>query len=107
MHIEFIDKNAPDSSNRTIGDHNLISDEIRPIPIVKPLLPVESYDIAIYSGEGDILWNQEDSNPTSGRSFERVILDEPYEGNITISITDIRSPLTSVIDSVQLPAVLR
>lgn len=107
MHIEFLDRNAPDQTNQTIGDHDLISDELRPIPIVNPLLPVESYDIAIYSEQGDILWNQMNSNPTSGRSFERVILDEPYDGNITISITDIRSPLTSVIDSVQLPAVLR
>ena len=107
MHIEFLDRNASEQTNQTIGDHDLISDELRPVPIVKPLLPIESYDIAIYSEQGDILWNQENSNPTSGRSFERVTLDEPYNGNVTISITDIRSPLTSVVDSVQLPAVIK
>jgi hypothetical protein len=84
----------------------IYSDELRPVPIIKPLLPVESYDIAIYSELGEILWNQNDNRPSSGRGFERVILGEPYEGNITISITDIRSPFTTVVDSVQLPAIL-
>jgi hypothetical protein len=55
---------------------------------------------------GDVLWNQENKSPSSGRAFERVILDEPYEGNITISITDIRT-VTGLIDSVQLPVILR
>jgi hypothetical protein len=105
MHIEFLDASAPDQTDRTIGQ-DLLSDELRPVPVVKPLLPVESYDIAIYSELGDILWNQNDNRPASGRGFERVILDEPYEGNITISVTDIRSPFTTVVDSVQLPAIL-
>jgi hypothetical protein len=105
MHIEFLDASAPDQTDRTIGQ-DLLSDELHPVPIVKPLLPVESYDIAIYSELGDILWNQNDNRPASGRGFERVILDETYEGNITVSVTDIRSPFTTVADSVQLPAVL-
>jgi hypothetical protein len=105
MHIEFLDASAPDQTNQTIGQ-DLLSDELRPVPVIKPLLSVESYDIAIYSELGEILWNQNDNRPSSGRGFERVILDEPYEGNITISITDIRSPFTTVVDSVQLPAIL-
>ena len=106
MHIEFLDPNAPNQTERVIGENNLISDELRPVPVIKPLLPVENYDIALISASGDVLWNQENKSPSSGRAFERVILDEPYEGNITISITDIRS-VTGLIDSVQLPAVLR
>jgi hypothetical protein len=44
-------------------------------------------------------------NTSAGRAFERVILDQPYEGDITISITGIQSSLTSLVDSVQLPAM--
>jgi hypothetical protein len=106
MHIEFLDPKAPDQAERIIGEHNLISDELRPVPIIKPLLPVENYDIEIISVSGDVLWNQEDKSPSAGRTIERVILDQPYEGNITISITDIQSPLTSLVDSVQLPVRL-
>jgi hypothetical protein len=106
MHIEFLDPNAPNQTERVIGEHNLISDELRPVPVIKSLLPVENYDIALISASGDILWNQENKSPSSGRAFERVILDEPYEGNITISVTDIRSSMTGLIDSVQLPVVL-
>jgi hypothetical protein len=106
MHIEFLDPNALDQAERIIGEHNLISDELDPTPIIKPLLPVENYDIEIISASGDVLWNQEDKSPSAGRAFERVILDQPYEGNITISITDIQSSLTSLVDSVQLPAML-
>lgn len=106
MHIEFLDPNVTDQAERVIGEHNLISDELSPVPVIKPLLPVENYDIAIISAIGDVLWNQEDKSPSSGRAFERVILDQPYEGNITISITDVRSPMTNLVDSVQLPAVL-
>jgi len=106
MQIEFLNPNAPDQADRIIGEHNLISDELHAVPIIKPLLPVENYDIAIISEQGEVLWNQDNNSPASGRGFERVILGQPYEGNITISITDIQSPLTSLVDSVQLPAVL-
>ena len=106
MHIEFLDPNALDPAERIIGEQNLISDELRPVPVIKPLLPAENYDIALISASGDVLWNQENKSPSSGRAFERVVLDQPYEGNITISITDIRSPMTNLVDSVQLPAVL-
>ncbi len=67
---------------------------------------MESYDIATYSEPGNLLWNQNDNRLTSGRGIERVIQGEPYEGNITISITDICSPFTTVVDSVQLPVSL-
>lgn len=107
MQIEFLDSNAPVQTDQSIMEYDLLSDELRPVPISKPLLPVTNYDIAIYSEGGDILWNQNDNSPTAGRSLERVIFDEPYEGGITISITDIRSPLTDTVDSVQLPAVVR
>jgi len=106
MHIEFLDPNALDPAERIIGEQNLISDELRPVPVIKPLLPAENYDIEIISASGDVLWNQENKSPSAGRAFERVVLDQPYEGNITISITDIRSPMTNLVDSVQLPAVL-
>ncbi|MGH9987782.1 MAG: hypothetical protein ACRD8W_27895 [Nitrososphaeraceae archaeon] len=106
MQIQFLDANAPDPANRTITAHNMISDGLQPTPIIEPLLPVSNYDLTIFSEEGDIIWQQNDRATTGGRGFERVILDDPYEGGITISITDIRSPQNNSIDSVQFPARL-
>jgi hypothetical protein len=48
MHIEFLDPNAPNQAERVIGEHNLTSDELRPIPVIKSLSPVENYDIALF-----------------------------------------------------------
>jgi len=106
IQIQFLDANTPDPSNKNISVHNMISDELHPTPIIDPLLPVSSYDLTIFSQEGEILWQQEDIAPTGGRSVERVILDDPYYGGITISITDIRSPQNNSVDSVQFPAKL-
>jgi len=106
IQIQFLDANASDPSNRNISVHNMISDELQPTPVIDPLLPVSNYDLTIFSEEGDILWQQDDIAPTGGRSVERVILDDPYQGKITISITDIRSPQNDNVDSVQFPAKL-
>lgn len=49
---------------------------------------------------------RDDVAPTGGRGVERIILDNPFEGGIAISITDIRSPQNDSVDSVQFPAIL-
>lgn len=106
LQIQFLDTNASDPANRTIPTHNMISDELQPTPVIEPLLPVSNYDLTIFSEDGDIIWQRNDIAPTGGRGVERVILDNPYEGGITISITDIKSPQNDSVDSVQFPATL-
>ncbi|MGH9976165.1 MAG: hypothetical protein ACRD8Z_10080 [Nitrososphaeraceae archaeon] len=41
MQLEFLDANAPEKTNRNIGNQDLITDELHPVPVVEPLLPVE------------------------------------------------------------------
>lgn len=106
MQILFLDASAPEPENRTLPKFNLLSDELKSIPVIKPLIPVTNYDITIYSQEGEILWQENNNTPSGGRAVERVILDNPYEGIITISITDITSPIDDGVDAVQIPARL-
>jgi hypothetical protein len=53
------------------------------------MVPIKSYDIAIYSDDGRELWKKENQDVQGGRAYERVTLEEPYTGNITISIQNI------------------
>lgn len=84
IQVRFLDANAPDPANKTVGAHNMISDGLQPIPVIEPLLPVSYFDFTIFSERGDIIWQQNDRAPIGGRGIKRVILDDPYQGNITI-----------------------
>jgi hypothetical protein len=42
--------------------------------------------MTVYSDDGRELWKKENQAVQGGRAYERVTLEEPYTGNITISI---------------------
>ena len=72
-------------------------------------MPVESYDMAIYTPDGRKLWEQLDQPGQGGRGTQRIDLDSNYTGPVTIDISDIRpgeggnetSTATDMADSVK------
>lgn len=58
--------------------------------IIESTLPVESYDIAIYAGDGRVLWEKADQPGLGGRGTQRINFEDDYTGPVTINITDIR-----------------
>jgi hypothetical protein len=54
-------------------------------------MPVDSYDISIYDSKGHVLWNKTHEMPRAGSGFERVTFSNPYKGEITIQINNIKS----------------
>ena len=53
-------------------------------------MPVESYDMAIYTPDGRKLWEQLDQPGQGGRATQRIELDSNYTGPVSIDISDIR-----------------
>jgi hypothetical protein len=82
-------------SNLTMDFGRSISSEVSNLSTVEPIVPIDSFDIAIYDDKGNELWSKMDQIPTAGRSPLRVMLDPNYSGGITIAVTDIKSPLKS------------
>ena len=58
--------------------------------IVASLLPIESYDITIYSQDGAILWQKLNEPGYGGRPGQRIVLENQYTGPVTIEVTNIR-----------------
>ena len=58
--------------------------------LIERMVPIQSYDIAIYSDDGRELWKKENQPVQGGRAYERVTLEKPYTGNITVSIYNIK-----------------
>jgi hypothetical protein len=83
------------NSNLTMDFQRSISSEVSNLSTVEPIVPIDSFDIAIYDDQGKELWNKTDQTLTAGRSPIRVMLDPNYSGGITITVDDIKSPLTS------------
>lgn len=97
MQILFLNANAPEdmaevipktetnfTSMSTVGSSGYTDPSI-----ILPLMPVESYDITIYSDNGNVLWNKANQAVHGGRAFERVIFENDYAGPITIKIDNI------------------
>jgi hypothetical protein len=53
-------------------------------------MPVESYDMAIYTPDGRKLWEQLDQPGVGGRATQRIELDSNYTGPVTIDISNIK-----------------
>ena len=53
-------------------------------------IPVESYDMAIYTPDGRKLWEKLDQPGQGGRATQRIELNSNYTGPVTIGISDIR-----------------
>jgi hypothetical protein len=53
-------------------------------------LPVESYDMILYSPDGNKLWEKLDQPGLGGRGTQRIVLESDYRGPVTVEISDIR-----------------
>jgi hypothetical protein len=58
--------------------------------LIERMVPIQSYDISIYSDDGRELWKKSNQAVQGGRAYERVTLEKPYTGNITVSIFNIK-----------------
>jgi predicted secreted protein with PEFG-CTERM motif len=53
-------------------------------------LRVDSYDMTLYSQDGKKLWEKLDQPGEGGRATQRIVLDSPYRGPVTVQLSDIR-----------------
>jgi hypothetical protein len=58
--------------------------------LIESMVPIQSYDMTVHSDDGRELWKKENQAVQGGRAYERVTLEQPYTGNITISIQNIK-----------------
>src|SRR5919205_467352 len=102
MEIDFLNASAPLPSAKTIPpkDTGIKSEESTgasashvPVPsVIQPNVPVDSYDITIYSDHGKVLWNKVNQPVTGGRGLQTVkFTNGGYTGSMTIQITNIKS----------------
>ena len=102
MEIDFLNASAPLPTAKTvpqkessIKSESPVGASVNQIPtpsIIKTTVPIDSYDITIYSDDGRQLWKKLNQPVTAGRGVQRVIFDNiNYTGGITIQITNIKS----------------
>jgi hypothetical protein len=104
IELVFLNASAPEPSSATVPQREgnatgsgteagltvpgSETDEPLPTPI-EHTLPIESYDIAVYSSDGAELWKQVDQPGAGGRGTQRLTLGN-YTGPVTIEVTDIK-----------------
>jgi hypothetical protein len=102
MEIDFQNASAPLPSGKTVPQKESrirsespvgASANQMPTPsIIQTTVPIDSYDITIYSEHGKELWKKLNQPVTAGRGVQRVVFpDSNYTGGITIQITNIKS----------------
>ena len=100
MEVVFLNSSAPTPNSKTVpqletknvsGETTVNASGFTQPGILQRLMPVDSYDISIYDSKGNILWNKTHEMPHAGSGFERVIFSNPYKGDITIQINNIKS----------------
>ena len=95
MEIVFLNASAPPATTQTFPttetnqSESVGSTGYTDPSLIERMVPIKSYDIAIYSDDGRELWKKENQAVQGGRAYERVTLEEPYTGNVTISIRNI------------------
>jgi hypothetical protein len=95
MEVVFLNASAPRATSQTFPttetnqSDTVGSTGYTDPSLIERMVPIKSYDIAIYSDDGRELWKKENQAVQGGRSYERVTLEEPYTGSITISIRNI------------------
>ena len=99
MEIVFLNASAPPASpqtfpmtetNETGGPTTMGATGYTNPSLIERMVPIKSYDIAVYSDDGRELWKKENQAVQGGRAYERVTLEKPYTGNITVSIFNIK-----------------
>jgi hypothetical protein len=102
MEVDFLNASAPLPTGKTvpqkesgIKSESPVGASVNQIPtpsIIQTTVPVDSYDITIYSDHGQELWKKLNQPVTAGRGVQRVIFENSnYTGGITIQITNIKS----------------
>jgi len=88
MEIDFLNASAPAPTSKTNSSLGMLTSQPN---IIQRLVPVDSFDMAIYSNNGKVLWNKTNEAATGGRGTETVSLNGSYIGPITILINNIKS----------------
>lgn len=99
MEIDFLNASAPLPTTNTVpqkesnlkGESSLGASRPSVPASIQPTVPVDSYDITIYSNQGKVLWKKLNQPVTGGRGLERIAFVNGYIGDITIQITNIKS----------------
>jgi hypothetical protein len=97
VEIVFVNASAPLPTNNTIPERegNATGSGTEagltvPESIGGEPLPVESYDMIIYTPDGNKLWEMLDQPGLGGRGTQRIVLESDYRGPVTVEISDIR-----------------
>jgi hypothetical protein len=106
-------ENIPETETNDTGASEKGSSGYNVPGSVESTLPVESYDIAIYTSDGNELFKALDQPGQSGRGTQNINFEGNYTGPVTIEITDIRPGWDSgetaeedLIDSVTIAAAV-
>jgi hypothetical protein len=102
MEVDFLNASAPLPTGKTvpqkesgIKSESPVGASVNQMPtpsIIQTTVPIDSYDITIYSDHGQELWKKLNQPVTAGRGVQRVIFENSnYTGGITIQITNIKS----------------
>lgn len=98
VEIVFLNASAPASSQQNTTTAGTESNEtgINSDAIdtgdtaLEPTLPVESYDITIFGGDGKELWKKVEQPGLGGRGAQSLQFKDNYTGPITIEISNIK-----------------
>ncbi len=88
MEIDFLNASAPAPTSKTNSSLGMLASQPN---IIQRLVPVDSFDMTIYSNIGKVLWNKTSEAATGGRGTETVSFNGSYTGPITILINNIKS----------------
>jgi hypothetical protein len=92
MEIDFLNASAPLPSTKTIPPQDTAIKSEESTGASGTHVPVDSYDITIYSDHGKVLWNKVNQPVTGGRGLQTVkFTNGGYTGSMTIQITNIKS----------------
>jgi hypothetical protein len=88
---EATPESFPIKETNVTGDSFVGSGGYTDPSIVQRMVPIESYDITVYSDNGEQLWKKASQPVQAGRAYERITFENPYKGEITIQISNIKA----------------
>jgi hypothetical protein len=99
MEIVFLNASEPEATPESFpiketnvtGDSFVGSGGYTDPSIIQRMVPIESYDITVYSDNGEQLWKKANQPVQAGRAYERITFENPYKGGITIQISNIKA----------------
>jgi hypothetical protein len=83
-------ENIPETETNDTGASEKGSSGYNVPGSIESTLPVESYDIAIYTSDGNELFRALDQPGQSGRGTQQIQLEGNYTGPVTIELSDIK-----------------